>query len=100
MLARDYLSVLDEKTCLMKAETGHELMRVQDTIDRVLLSRVLIEHMLARQETRWPCYQTRLDFPMRNDLEFKIFINSVVNNGSIKILKRDLNPPYEQFGVN
>jgi adenylylsulfate reductase subunit A len=100
MLARDYLAVLDEKTCLMKAETGHELMRVQDTIDRVLLSRVLIEHMLARQETRWPCYQTRLDFPMRNDLEFKIFINSVMNNGSIKILKRDLNPPYDQFGVN
>ena len=100
MLARDYLAVLDEKTCLMKAETGHELMRVQDTIDRVLLSRVLIEHMLARQETRWPCYQTRLDFPMRNDLEFKIFINSVMNNGSIKILKRDLNPPYDLFGVN
>jgi adenylylsulfate reductase subunit A len=100
MLAKDYLAVLDEKTCLMKAETGHELMRVQDTIDRVLLSRVLIEHMLTRQETRWPCYQTRLDFPMRNDLEFKIFINSVMNNGSIKILKRDLNPPYDQLGVN
>jgi adenylylsulfate reductase subunit A len=100
MLARDYLAVLDEKTCLMKAETGHELMRVQDTIDRVLLSRVLIEHMLARQETRWPCYQTRLDFPMRNDLEFKIFINSVMNNGKIEIIKRELNLPYEKVEVN
>ena len=100
MLARSYLKALDEKTVQMKAETGHELMRVQDTIDRVLLSRVLVEHMLARQETRWPCYQTRLDFPMRNDLEFKIFINSVMNNGKIEIIKRELNLPYEKVEVN
>jgi adenylylsulfate reductase subunit A len=100
MLARNYLKALDEKIVHMKAETGHELMRVQDTIDRVLLSRVLIEHMLARQETRWPCYQTRLDFPMRNDLEFKIFINSVMTKGKIEIIKRELNLPYEKVEVN
>jgi adenylylsulfate reductase subunit A len=100
MLARNYLKALDEKIVYMKAETGHELMRVQDTIDRVLLSRVLIEHMLARQETRWPCYQTRLDFPMRNDLEFKIFINSVMTKGKIEIIKRELNLPYEKVEVN
>lgn len=99
ILARKYLTVLDEKIVQMKAENGHELMRVQDTIDRILLSRVLVEHMLARQETRWPCYQTRLDFPMRNDLEFKLFINSVMAEGEIKIKKRGLNPPYDQLGV-
>ncbi len=97
MIARGYLSTLEGKTGFIKAETGHELMRAQDTIDRVLLSRVLIEHMLARQETRWPCYQTRLDFPMRNDLEFKIFINSVIDNNSIKIIKRELNAPYNSL---
>ncbi len=100
ILARDYLKVLDEKTAHMKAENGHELMRVQDTIDRILLSRVLVEHMLVRQETRWPCYQTRLDFPMRNDLEFKIFINSVMSGNNIEIIKRELNHPYDKIGVN
>jgi len=100
MIARDYLTVLDKKTSYLKAENGHELMRVQDTIDRILLSRVLVEHMLARQETRWPCYQTRLDFPMRNDLEFKIFINSVMTEGKIDIIKRELDHPCHKIGVN
>ena len=63
-------------------------------IDRILLARVLIEHMLTRKETRWPCYHTRLDFPCRNDLEYKIFINSRMDDGRISILQRTLEPPY------
>ncbi len=94
LLARRYLLALSERAQQMQAEDMHELMRVHDTADRILLARTLVEHLLARKETRWPCYQTRLDYPMRNDFEYKLFINSRVEDNTITVFKRELNPPY------
>ncbi len=95
LLARRYLEELAEHAQMMNATDMHELMRVHDAADRVLLAQVLVEHLLARKETRWPCYQTRLDYPLRNDLEYKLFINSTLENNAIKMVKRKLNPPYQ-----
>jgi adenylylsulfate reductase subunit A len=94
LLARAYLEDLEQRSCVMTAATPHDLMRTHDTADRILLARVLVEHLLARRETRWPCYQTRLDYPLRNDLEFKVFINSRMEGGRITVCKRDPEPPY------
>jgi len=77
------------------AGDGHGLMRVHDTLDRILLARVLVEHLLARRETRWPCYQTRLDFPLRNDFEYSLFVNSTWKAGAVRVFGRSLDPPYE-----
>ncbi len=99
VLARKYLLRLFYRAGDMKAAEPYELMRVQDTMDRILLGRVLVEHMLARCETRWPCYQTRLDFPMRNDLEFLAFINSKMEQDKIRVLKRNLQPPYTYMPI-
>ena len=96
LLARQYLTALSAHSREMSAESPHELMRVHDAADRILLARTLVEHLLARKETRWPCYQTRLDYPMRNDLEYKLFINSRMENNNISLCKRALNPPYAQ----
>jgi adenylylsulfate reductase subunit A len=92
-LARRYLGVLEDHAGAAAAGDGHGLMRVHDTLDRILLARVLVEHLLARRETRWPCYQTRLDFPLRNDLEYGLFINSKIEGDHIRIFGRGLEPP-------
>jgi adenylylsulfate reductase subunit A len=99
LLARSYLVLLEERAQDMQAKDSHDLMRIHDTADRILLARTLVEHMLARRETRWPCYQTRLDFPLRNDLEYKLFINSCMEGNEIKIFKRTLDPPYAPLPV-
>jgi len=96
LLARSYLQDLEQHSRDISADTAHELMRTHDTIDRIALARLLVEHLLARRETRWPCYQTRLDYPLRNDLEFNVFINSCLENGRINIYKRNPAPPYER----
>ena len=83
----------------MQAEDMHALMRAHDTADRILLARTLVEHMLAREETRWPCYQTRLDYPLRNDFEYRLFINSRVEDGRISVFKRELKPPYTTIPI-
>jgi len=94
MLASDCLEGLAKKAQNMTAADGHELMRVHDTIDRVLLARVLVAHLAMRRETRWPCYQTRLDYPQRDDKAFRVFINSRLDNERIKMFARALKYPY------
>ncbi|MEE9605989.1 MAG: hypothetical protein V3V70_10530 [Candidatus Scalindua sp.] len=48
-----------------------------ELIDRVDVAKVLIEHLIYRKETRWPCYQSRTDFPDRDDTNWLKFINSI-----------------------
>jgi len=99
LLARGCLAALEQRSRQMQAEDMHALMRAHDTADRILLARTLVEHMLARKETRWPCYQTRLDYPLRNDFEYRLFINSRVEDGRICVFKRDLKPPYTMMAL-
>ncbi len=97
LLARTYLTDLSDRSQDISAAGGHELMRAHDTLDRILLARILVEHMLARRETRWPCYHTRLDYPMRNDLEYSVFINSRMSDDTIEVFKRSLEPPFAEM---
>jgi adenylylsulfate reductase subunit A len=96
LLARSYLEDLEHRSRDMSAGTPHALMRTHETADRIVLARLLVEHLLARRETRWPCYQTRLDYPLRNDLEFNVFINSCLKDGRMRMCKRAPVPPYER----
>jgi len=96
LLARSFLEDLEHRSSDMFAGTPHDLMRTHETADRIVLARLLVEHLLARRETRWPVYQTRLDYPLRNDLEFNVFINSFLENGRITICKREPAPPYKR----
>ncbi|MEK7822213.1 MAG: hypothetical protein AAB260_04140, partial [Planctomycetota bacterium] len=52
-----------------------------------------VEHLLYRKETRWPCSQSRLDYPKRDDAHWLKFVNSVmdVSTGEIQILEKGLN---------
>ncbi|MCP5048118.1 MAG: adenylyl-sulfate reductase subunit alpha [bacterium] len=93
-IARRKLEGLTEKLPLIKADHLHDLMRAHEVSDKVLLARVLVEHMMARRETRWPVYQSRLDFPGRDDSRFSVFINSKVEDGRIKVFHRSLDRPY------
>jgi adenylylsulfate reductase subunit A len=69
----------------------HGQMLAQDCWDRIFVAHAHIEHMLARQETRWPSFQVRLDFPKKDDANFNCFINSVMNpkTREFKMMKRE-----------
>lgn len=71
----------------------HELMNAHEVIDRVDVSEVLVSHLIHRKETRWPGYQTRLDFPERDDHRWLKFVNSRRDGeGRVEIIER----PYTQ----
>lgn len=75
--ARTLLKRLSGTLDRMVARNTHELMLAHEVTDRVLVARALVEHLDGRKETRWPCYQTRTDYPDRDDANWKKFVNTV-----------------------
>jgi adenylylsulfate reductase subunit A len=74
----------------LKAENYHELVNCMEVVDRIDVARVVVEHLLYRKETRWPCSQSRLDYPQRDDVHWFKFVNSIMDAGTreIRMLER------------
>lgn len=94
-VAREELQKLAEEAKNLSAKNLHELMLAHDLIDRIEVAQVLVEHLIFRKETRWPAYQTRLDYPKMDDENWLCFVNSRrdPNTRKIEVFK----VPYEQI---
>lgn len=51
-------------------------MQAMETVDRVDVAEAVVHHLKARKETRWAGWQTRSDYPERDDAHFDCFIES------------------------
>jgi adenylylsulfate reductase subunit A len=89
-VANERIEQLFEICYRLKAGNMHELLFIYEILDRLYICKVLIQHLLARKETRWKCYQENADYPQRDDENFLKYINSRYEKGEIKILFRDL----------
>jgi adenylylsulfate reductase subunit A len=88
-LAKLHVDRLSRELDALSAESGYELMHCHEVIDRVEVARTLIAHMAHRRETRWHCYQERLDYPERDDARYMVFVNSVLDeHGEPRIVER------------
>lgn len=92
IIARKKLKELKVKSRLLSAGDKHELVSCLELTDRLDVAKVLIEHLIYRKETRWPVYQTRVDFPERDDANWLGFVNSVYDPAEdrVRIIKRAL----------
>lgn len=89
-IARQRLEQLSLICNTLKAEDLHQLLFIQEIIDRLVVGQTLIAHLAARQETRWPCYQENADYPRRDDINWLKYVNSRTENGQVKIIFRAL----------
>ncbi len=89
------LKILKDQVKYLKASDLHELMDAHEVIDRLDVAEVLVHHLMYREETRWPGWQSRADFPEKNNEKFDCFINSRYNpkTGDVEMFTR----PYEQI---
>jgi adenylylsulfate reductase subunit A len=86
--ARRIEELLNMSQCL-KATSTKELGAIWEVIDRLYVAKVLIEHLKARKETRWRCYQENRDYP-NTDENFLKYVNSIYVEGQVKILLKEL----------
>jgi len=89
-IARLHLERIAGEIPSMKATSFFELLHCHEVADRVVVARQLVEHMIHRRETRWSCYQQRLDYPERDDRRWMVFVNSVrdARTGEIRMIER------------
>ncbi len=71
----EYLKFMKEDAEKLAAENLNELMRCWENVHRLWQAESHIHTMLFRQETRWPGYYFRTDFPKMNQEEWKCFAN-------------------------
>jgi len=94
-VARRLLERLEDQVEYLIAGDWHELLQCHEVIDRVTVARQLVEHLDYRKETRWPAFQSRSDYPNRDDFNWLKFVNSRRDpeTGRIEMIER----PYEQI---
>ena len=61
----------------MGARDLHQLQRVWELDHRLWTAEAVVRHTLFRQETRWPGYYYRADYPHVDDEKWHCFVNSV-----------------------
>ena len=101
LMAKKKLDFLLQDLGRIEAEDAFALMGAHEVADRLDVAQVLVEHLLARRETRWPGFQSRQDWP-NADRRYEHFINSIrENEGTIRIIHRSLSGeilPWEDEG--
>lgn len=88
-IADERIKEINKLTDALQAKDTYELMKIHELKDRLLVARVVIAHLAARKETRWHSFQENLDYPELNDKEYFLYINSIMEDGNITIMKRD-----------
>ncbi|MGD2073804.1 MAG: adenylyl-sulfate reductase subunit alpha [Gammaproteobacteria bacterium] len=63
----EHLKVLHEDLEQLGAEDLHQLQRAWELKHRAIASECVVQHTLFREETRWPGYYYRGDFPKLDD---------------------------------
>lgn len=82
------------------AEDFQELMYIYELRERLTVCRSVIAHLKARKETRWHSFAENLDYPEKDNEHWNKYVNSIVEDGEIKIITRELveeGTNYEHF---
>ncbi|MCX5874683.1 MAG: adenylyl-sulfate reductase subunit alpha [Deltaproteobacteria bacterium] len=79
--ALELLAWLKEDSAKLAAQDLHELMRCHENIQRMYQAEVHVRTILFREETRWPGYYFRNDFPTIDEANWKVFVNATYKDG-------------------
>ncbi|MEO5373637.1 MAG: adenylyl-sulfate reductase subunit alpha [Alphaproteobacteria bacterium] len=72
----DHLKMLKEDSENLKAKDLHELLRAWENYHRLRAAEAHLRHILFREETRYPGFFYRADFPKLDEANWKCFVNS------------------------
>ena len=88
-LAEEKIIELEKLFPSLTAIDMDDLLRIYELRERLIVCKTLIAHLKARKETRWHSFAENTDFPSISK-EYECYINSVLENGKIRIIKRPL----------
>ncbi len=94
----ELLGFLKEDAEKLGAEDLHELMRCWENVHRMYQAEAHVRSVLFREETRWPGYYFRADFPTLDEENWHCFVNCVYerNTGEWTMIKRPILHIFEE----
>ena len=78
------IEMLREDLTQLAARNRHELLRCWEVVHRTWVGEAHMRHLLHRQETRWPGYYYRADYPNLDDENWRVFVNSTYDAANNK----------------
>jgi adenylylsulfate reductase subunit A len=96
----DLLAFLQEDSEKLGAEDLHELMRCWENYHRMFQALAHVHTVLYREETRWPGYYFRSDFPKIDEDNWHCFVNCKYDaaTGKWEMMKREIIPAFKPAG--
>ncbi|MDI6710205.1 MAG: adenylyl-sulfate reductase subunit alpha [Thermoanaerobacterales bacterium] len=90
--ALQLLAWLKEDSEKLAARDLHELMRCWENVQRTWQAEAHVRTILFREETRWPGYYFRADFPTIDEENWKCFVNCKWdrNSGEWELFKKPI----------
>lgn len=99
-IAEEKIDQLLALTKDLTAKDTDDLLHIYEVKERLVVCKSVIAHLKARKETRWRGFGQNMDHPGIKEEWNRKAVNSVYENGKIKILLRDLTktPDFVQKG--
>jgi adenylylsulfate reductase, subunit A len=93
----ELLQFLREDADKLGAEDLHELMRCWENYHRMFQAEAHVRTVLFREETRWPGYYFRSDFPKLDEKDWRCFVNCRYepDTGKWDLMKKPIIPVFK-----
>ena len=88
--AKKEIEIIEKLTDDLGAANLQEVMYIYELKERLTVCKSVIAHLAARRETRWHSFAENLDYPEKDNINFRKYVNSRLENGEIKIILREL----------
>ena len=88
--AKKEIEIIESLTDNLSAADLQEVMYIYELKERLTVCKSVIAHLAARHETRWHSFAENLDYPEKDNIHFRKYVNSRLENGEIKIILREL----------
>ena len=89
-IAQNKIEKIEKLTDTLAADNLQEVMYIYELKERLTVCKSVIAHLAARHETRWHSFAENLDYPEKDNINFRKYVNSRLENGKIKIILREL----------
>ena len=89
-LAKEKIASLSALADALTAGDADGLLKIYELKDRLTVCRVLIAHLLARKETRWPGFGVNTDYPAEDPAWADKYVESKLVDGEVHIFCRGL----------
>ena len=89
-VALEEIKKIEARTDSLRAADLQEVMYIYELKERLTVCKSVIAHLAARHETRWHSFAENLDYPEKDNINFRKYVNSRLENGQIKIILREL----------